>query len=362
MSATISVLSGAIKNAGDFLIVERSKALLKTVYPESDIIEYDRSKNLDQYIEVLNKSSVIVFAGGPAYLTNIYPDVIPFVSNINEIETKMFALGMGWKAMDDSSVSMNNYSFNRSTRELLNKIEQKGMMLGCRDYETVDVLRMNGYDNTMMTGCPAWYSDDVINGIDSEKEYNIYKTKRLMISDPKSPGHFNLCKQLISEMRKKYPLSEITLVFHRNFSQNLASYAKQEGVIIANIQSSGHKVSIYDKCDLHVGFRVHAHIYNLSKNNPSILIEEDSRGAGVNNALGMRSIKAYDNKINLNNKYLMGLSRRVMNNLNIDLLRQVNDYLLELENTKCFRVRRAQSTIKYYYQQMIKHIASIENG
>lgn len=52
----------------------------------------------------------------------------------------------------------------------------------------------------------------------------------------------------------------------------------------------------YDECDLHIGYRVHAHIYNLSRRKRSILIEEDVRGAGVNHALGLWHLRAYENK------------------------------------------------------------------
>ena len=48
---------------------------------------------------------------------------------------------------------------------------------------------------------------------------------------------------------------------------------------------------------MHVGYRVHAHIYNLSRRGTSILIEEDARGAGVNDALNLRHICAFKKKV-----------------------------------------------------------------
>lgn len=36
------------------------------------------------------------------------------------------------------------------------------------------------------------------------------------------------------------------------------------GVKMIDISKSVDGLRIYDDCDLHIGFRVHAHIYNLS--------------------------------------------------------------------------------------------------
>lgn len=59
---------------------------------------------------------------------------------------------------------------------------------------------------------------------------------------------------------------------------------------MTDISGSADGFLIYDNCDLHVGFRVHAHIYNLSKRNKTLLLNEDFRGFAVNETLGFYQI------------------------------------------------------------------------
>jgi len=75
------------------------------------------------------------------------------------------------------------------------------------------------------------------------------------------------------------------------------------GINYCDISYSHEGMEIYDTCDLHIGFRVHAHIYNLSHRHRSLLIEEDNRGAGVNDALGLPRIRAYDLTKNIQNTF-----------------------------------------------------------
>lgn len=71
--------------------------------------------------------------------------------------------------------------------------------------------------------------------------------------------------------------------------QGLKEWLERRGVDVRDLSYSCEGFSAYNECDLHVGFRVHAHIYNLSQRIPSVLIEEDGRGWGAVEALGMKS-------------------------------------------------------------------------
>lgn len=63
-----SLLSGAFVNAGDFLIVDRTRKLLEKVYPNCVITEYKRNEKLDEYLDEINKTDALIIAGGPASL------------------------------------------------------------------------------------------------------------------------------------------------------------------------------------------------------------------------------------------------------------------------------------------------------
>lgn len=59
---------------------------------------------------------------------------------------------------------------------------------------------------------------------------------------------------------------------------------------------------------------MHAHIYNLSRENVSILLNEDARGAGVNNALSLKNIN-------------LTLYKMFKNTVDKYLEEKLNDYL-----------------------------------
>lgn len=60
----VALLSGAYKNAGDYLIIQRCRELIEHVFPTCTITEYERRKSLDNKIDELNKNDVLVLGGG----------------------------------------------------------------------------------------------------------------------------------------------------------------------------------------------------------------------------------------------------------------------------------------------------------
>ena len=108
---------------------------------------------------------------------------------------------------------------------------------------------------------------------------------------------------------------------------------------IIDISHSADGFSIYDDCDLHIGFRVHAHIYCLSMRKRSVLIEEDGRGAGVNQILGLPSLKSYSDDVQIDNsiyniaKNRFGLFpyKHIIEDLNshLDILKETDDIYFE---------------------------------
>ena len=113
-----------------------------------------------------------------------------------------------------------------------------------------------------------------------------------------------------------------------------------------NISGSAEKLCIYDDCDLHIGWRVHAHIYNMSMRNLSILIEEDARGGGYNEIVGMQSIKAYGNDLSDKNLYLN---------------KAIDDAIDRIIQTDYFEIEKAFYIISKYFNRMRNHILSLQS-
>ena len=70
--------------------------------------------------------------------------------------------------------------------------------------------------------------------------------------------------------------------------------AKDHGFEILDLAFSPDKLSVYDDCDLHVGYRVHGHLYFLSRRKPSLLLEEDGRGYSLSRSLNHHGIQAFE--------------------------------------------------------------------
>ena len=361
------ILSGAYINAGDYLIVQRTKELIKNKFPKCELKIYNRNEDLSDKLEEINKSDGLIIAGGPAYTAEMYPKTIKLVENLNEIKTKIYTIGVGWYGKNTTAKFMYNYKFNNKTKLLLDRISRDSYNLACRDFYTVQSLYINGYKNTIMTGCPAWYNLNYINLIDFRKQSNTIK--EICISDPAKKENFVSVIRLVNFLKRKYDNPKINFVLHRNEGntyQKLIQKLKKMDVNIVDITGGYEGFEVYNNCDLHIGFRVHAHIYNLSIRNRSILIEEDGRGAGVNSSLGLINIKAYIDKnhstykSNIISKIIREIEkilfRKGKYSVNKNLINDIDNYLNILENNNYSHIKIAFRNMKYYYKNMEKQL------
>ena len=368
----VSLLSGAYINAGDFLIVDRTKKLLKTIYPECEIIEYKRNEKLDKYLPEINQTDALVIAGGPAYMIDMYPNVLPLVDDLDKITTKIIAIGLGWYGKKTTDKFLYDYKFTHKTKELLDRIVKDSQYLSCRDWYSVKVLFLNGYNSAILTGCPAWYN---IEKIDQTKlNENIdYTFQKICISDPADFINIKESLVLVRFLKQKFPNASLYFVFHRIEKQSkqyvwLINQLRNLNIHIVDITGDEKKFKVYDNCDLHIGYRVHAHIYNLSHRNLSLLIEEDGRGSGVNEALGLPSIRAYHSSRgrfyshHLVSKILRNISRKIIvrkkyNNKNFET--EINNCLEMMKYNEYSQFNTAFYNMKLYYKRMEKYLIDV---
>lgn len=366
----LAMMSGALKNAGDFLIVKRSQELMKRVYPNAECFFYNRCESIEPYLDEINTMDAMVFCGGPAYIPQLYPQAFPLVPDLNRIQVPMFALGLGWFGSSSAYKALYHYRFSDTTIELLNRMENDTKTLGCRDWYSVNVLRNNGIFSGKMTGCPAWYN---LQFVEQQELSNTdpHHINKVCISDPANPQYLNQMTDIAAYIRQLFPKAEIRAVFHRGMKpdaytdsqtsaliQQAAAACHEIGVTCTDISYSQDGFSVYDDCDLQIGFRVHAHIYNLSRRGISILIEEDGRGAGVNHALGLDSIRAYDYAVC---SWTEG--ERVISTVgkteNRYLLQLLDDSVNNLYQTDFLQIKNAFRLMKGYYQLMEQHVESL---
>ncbi len=308
----ITILTGAQKNVGDYLIGSRSRKLLRK-FVDRDIVNLDRFENQDKNIDLINKSRAVFLCGGPAYAKNIYPGIYPLVSNIDSIKVPIIPFGLGWSGRPFGQPEQ--FKFDHSSKVFLDKVHAKIEFSSCRDEVTHAVLKQQGYNNVKMTGCPVWYDLDSIG-----KELNAECFERIVFTTPAAPSLIKQNHVLMRELKKQFPKAEVVCSFHRGILPDrytsirygaayasMALGAKLLGFKVIDTAYGLEKLSFYKGFDLHVGYRVHAHLDFLSRRKPSVLINEDGRGLGM-----VRSLKLPE--LNYNDPDLVGKYKTVLEN------------------------------------------------
>lgn len=296
----ISIITGAKKNVGDFLIAHRAKSLIRK-FVDDEIFEINRHKKIDDFLEKINQSKCLVLAGGPAYTLDIFPNIYDLANIIDDIQVPIIPFGLGWGGFP--ARNPNSFRFNETSLWFLKKIHANIQYSSCRDVITNEILHNHKITNVIMTGCPVWYDLDYV-----EKSFEpVTEIKKIVITTPASQKFLWETLKLIIRIERIFSKAEITLSFHRGILPGLntpprkgisystiALFAMMKGMKVKDVSGDLRKISFYNDCDLHIGYRVHAHLYFLSKRKPSILICEDGRGIGMVKSMKQQEFIAGD--------------------------------------------------------------------
>ena len=308
-----TVITGAKDNAGDFLIKLRATQLLTKLRPDRELVHFDSWDSLvDEKLCVVNNSKAVLLAGGPSVQTTMYPGIYKLCSSVDQIKVPVICLGLGSKHHNFNDFGWRNYLLSAESLKLLKKINSSGYLSSVRDDFTLNILKHKGFTNFINTGCPALYNfeDQLTNNI--EKIQTILFS--LGVSYKFSKSMFRQMKEVISYLNEHYL---IRIALHHSIDKldlrlsEILNWLNQQDIEIIDLSKGSDRfMHEYKCCDLHIGYRVHAHICRLSINKPSILIAEDSRGMGVKETIPSNVINAY-NTVNLNliNRFKIKFSR-----------------------------------------------------
>jgi hypothetical protein len=294
-----AVLSGAKKNVGDALIVERCVALLRHLKPQQELTIVPSWEPLKT--ELLRAADALIIPGGPGYQPGFYPGIYPLVHDAERLAVPLVAIGVGWKGIPGDWETLRSYAFTPSSLGLLRVMNERGH-LACRDYLTREALARHGLDATM-TGCPVWYDLDSI-GAPMHRPESI---ERLVFTPPELPLFADQGIAVAEVLRDLWPNAERICSFHRGIggvdqwtdpararnNERLAQAASRLGFEVVDASGALEQIAFYARCDLHVGYRVHAHLGFSGKRRLSVLLHEDGRGAGASQALGVAGLDAF---------------------------------------------------------------------
>lgn len=297
----IVTITGAYKNVGDHLIGHRARALLKE-FVDSEIININRKNIGDAEYDIMNKADAVILCGGPAYQKAIYPQIYPI--ELERINVPIIPMGLGWKSQLNQTPA--SFKFTESSKDFIKAIHGKIEHSSVRDVLTKQVINNNGIENVLMTGCPAWYDLEYF-----DKSYEFSREfKQIVVSMPAK--YHEQVPILLRYLKSRFPDAKRLITFHHGFWTRLttsglysffnfakmAVIGKRYGYSIVDLSGNIGKLSVYDaENSLHVGYRVHAHLYCLSHKTDSILINEDVRGHGQAESLNLESFDASDKQI-----------------------------------------------------------------
>lgn len=278
------LLHRAIRNAGDFLIFERALALLSSRLPGADFRIGQASRPLAGQFSTADIAAAraIIVCGGPGYQRGMYPGVYPLLP-LSQLRVPVVLMALGSFYLPGRTSSSSGHVFDGPSRQLLSAITAAGGTLGARDVLTAELLRAEGFDQVLMTGDPAWYDLEHIG----EPFNPPGRPVRLAFTPPANPLFFAQAFSLLEGMAEAVGVTNISVVFHRDRQRPFDALARRFGMRTIDITGGAAGFMTYDDHDAHIGYRVHAHLYCLSRGKVSYLVAEDSRGVGVLRTLGL---------------------------------------------------------------------------
>jgi hypothetical protein len=380
------LLTGGKNNAGDFLIKYRAKDLFSEIREDRDIIDVDAWRDRDhELLEIYNNAKAIILTGGPSLRKNMYSGIYNALGNIDDIKVPIIAMAIGWRSFPGEWYQTYNYELSRDTLKLLDRIEGSGYKSSVRDYHSLNVLLHRGYKSFRMTGCAALYDLKILKDGNKFRHSEIDTIGfSLGVSFVNSEKHESNVKTLLLALKEKYKDKVLKVAFHHSLDEKefgktyekeskflrkhilFAQWLDTNKISFADISGSAENlISFYNKVDLHIGYRVHAHIFMCSQNKASVLIAEDGRGKALKDVInGMILDNEFSNYSHITNQKNT-IKNRILRKLNVNFNKmEVNtmltkDMILNLEmeeNTHFARVDNSHYLIKNYFKEMKKFI------
>ncbi|MER7796514.1 polysaccharide pyruvyl transferase family protein [Microbacterium sp. NPDC096154] len=278
----IYVTHGAKKNVGDYLIHARGRALLAHLLPDAEIKSVARW----QRGELPEDAKALVMCGGPGVSTRMVEDTFPIVRAAVENGLTLAGIGLGWSGLPARAPQ--EFSMSAGSLEVLRGINANGAPLTVRDDVTHGILTRMGIE-TVRSGCTAWYSVPHLGT--PVPAFGAPKT--VVFTTPARPQNTLEAIKLMGLLKKRYAGARLVASFHRGVLPDRQTDPARSAALVAQAVAARalgfevldaaydlSKIDFYGEADLHVGYRVHAHLAFVSQHRPSVLLTEDGRGYG----------------------------------------------------------------------------------
>ncbi|MGQ4912131.1 MAG: polysaccharide pyruvyl transferase family protein [Candidatus Thorarchaeota archaeon] len=306
MSRKYTLVSGAFKNLGDFLISEKSKEMIDRFLKPASSLILKRIEDFEPHLSDINDTDAIIICGGPGYNTRFYGGVYPFLNLSDRITVPIIPLGLGWRGYP--LYHPERFQFSAESVAAIRRIHKGIANSSTRDEMTRQILARYGVANVINTGCPTLFD---FEKIEKKTRFRIPSdVEQIAVSMAQKPLLHGQNLQLLESLREAFPKSGVVAVFHRGIDADKYT-SKKEGTalrsLVKTVKSHGFEtidaaynlasIKVYDDIDFHVGYRVHAHAYCVSQRVPTFLLWEDGRGQAMSQTLQLPGIRARNEAI-----------------------------------------------------------------
>lgn len=278
------------QNVGDRLITYSFFKMIKNRMGDFNPLVLWRGQSLDMYTD---DSIKVVLVPGFSVCNDTYSQLFKFYT-LPCRNPKIIPIGCSFQDIAPSYKSFYKHEYNDRTLSFFHEIVNAFGPIYCRNRVISDMLLSKGVESCYM-GDLALYDDDYI-GKKIQKDLVI---ENIAISVGNHEKYKYQTMQILDFIRKFYPNQQVFLTLHgkvNNHSKYIINYARNIGVEIKELFGDVDNLDFYDEMDLHIGYRLHAHIACLRKRKPSVLLVEDARSYGfsktIDTALGC--IQAYN--------------------------------------------------------------------
>jgi hypothetical protein len=268
------------RNVGDNLIASSAIKMIKSRRPDFNPVIAFREKPLDGFSR---KKVRNVIAPGFSVSNNVYPDLFALYTDMTRLNS-FFPIGCSFQHVVPARASFFDEAYNPKTLDFLKFVTDVSGPLPCRDQLIVERLESFGLP-AVYSGDLAFFNEDKINTAFVPPP----EIKSLVFTIQHHVKYLEQSLALLKLLRKEFPDAKRYVAFHSVpgvVPQAVAARAAELGFGVMHQYGDVANLEKYDDIDLHVGYRLHGHIYFLRQRKPSVLMVEDARAFGVANTEG----------------------------------------------------------------------------
>lgn len=283
-------------NIGDGFILNRIVRLLQ---PASCIHVFSTRTTLsDEDVEKINSTKALILAGANQ-LNDDFSIVPDFdLSRTLSIKVPIVPFGIGV-----SGEKNRNRKMSEKTKSILRELHGRIRYSSWRCPLTVEYLTRylpEVADRFVLTGCPVIYDEKLLNGTPFGSH-----DERVVVTVTERGDFWEREAKTIDFVSRKFEKSEKRLSLHRSYPDvskwsavfqrrrylqrkkivDLHNYARDRGFTVVVPESVESCMAFYQGSDLHMGSRLHAHLFFLSQAKRSFLTYVDERMKGFSDML-----------------------------------------------------------------------------